>query len=267
MARGKWIQSPDLPLPATDVDAHPKVGVFINVEWRETLLSLVQHADQPQAWESDDTDRIEQNAYRLYKAIRKARGLIGAIIPYAGEEAPPGTLPCDGSEYDPEQYPHLYEILGERYRRYEPFPIPHWVGLTPDLRGMFVLAAAPGTFEPFSTGGEAEHTLTEAEMPEHMHSADPHTHATDPHTHTNAPHQHGYTQPTFGIDVESVGVPDPTGVGNPPLPNITDLASVSIDQTTVTVQNADVTINPTGGGQAHNNMPPFIAMNYAIVCY
>lgn len=67
------------------------------------------------------------------------------------------------------------------------------------------------------SGGEAEHTLSEAEMPTHTHS---------------------YTQPTFGIDVESVGVPDPTGVGNPPVPQVT---------------------GATGGGQAHNNLPPYAA--------
>ncbi len=67
------------------------------------------------------------------------------------------------------------------------------------------------------SGGEAEHQLTEAEMPNHLHV---------------------YNSPTFNIDVESVGVPDPTGVGQPAIPTNT---------------------SSTGGGQPHNNLPPFAA--------
>lgn len=68
------------------------------------------------------------------------------------------------------------------------------------------------------TGGTATHTLLEAEMPAHTHV---------------------YTSPTFNIDVESVGVPDPTGVGQPQVPTQT---------------------SSTGGGQAHNNLPPYYGL-------
>lgn len=252
--RGRWIQVPDVPLPTENIDAHPKVGIFVNREWKEALLSLVSHADQAKTWESDDIDHVEQSAFKLFEIIYRATGMIGAVIPYAGETNPPGTLPCDGSEYPREDYPMLWEILGERYQIQKLFPKPGHYLVTPDFRGMFVLAAQPGQHEAFSTGGAAEHTLTEAEMPEHTHTA-------EPHSHTNAPHAHSYNVPLVGIDFEQpIAVPDPSAVGNPPMPQVTGLESVSID-------NATVTIQTTGGGQAHNNMPPFIALNYAIVCY
>lgn len=259
--RGRWVRVPDLTLPAVDVDAYPRIGVLINREWQETLLSLVQHADQQAAWESDDVDRIEQQAYKLWDRIRKARGLIGAIIPYATEEAPPGTLPCDGNLYERADYPALYDLLGLQYQADPNF------FRTPDLRGQFILGAMHPDYPVYSAGGEREHTLTAEEMPEHIHEADPHTHEADPHSHSNTPHTHGYTQPTFGVDIESVGVPDPTGVGNPPVPMTTSASAVSIDNANVTLQETTVSIQPSGGGQAHNNMPPYIAFNYAIVAY
>lgn len=237
--RGRWVRVPDLELPIEDVHQHPKVGIFINRAWQQTLLDLVQHADQAKAWESDDLDRIEQNAYKLFEIIHKATGMIGAIVPYASTTNPPGTLPCDGSEYLRSDYPLLYDALDSTYQRPGSFLTHPDAFVTPDFRGRFILAAQTPDYAPHSTGGEAEHTLTEEEMPSH--------------THGNDPHAHTYTTPTFGVDIESVGVPDPTGVGNPPVPNGTSADSINIYN--------------SGGDQAHNNMPPYIALNYAIVCY
>lgn len=238
--RGRWVKVPDIPLPTPDVSAHPKVGVFINREWAAALLSLVQHADQLTAWESDDLDRIEINAYELFGIIHRATGMIGAIIPYVSTTNPPGTLPCNGSEYPRSEYPALYDALHENYQR----PGGLFAGedsfVTPDFRGRFILAAATtDPYMPFTTGGEEKHALTVEELAAHSH--------------TNQPHQHSYTQPTFGVDIESVGVPDPTGVGNPPVPMGTGMTNVIIDD--------------TGSNEPHNNMPPYIALNYAIVCY
>lgn len=238
--RGRWVQVPDIPLPSVDIDAHPKVGIFVSREWKEALLSLVQHADQLVTWESDDADRIEQNAFNLFEIIYRATGMIGAVIPYATETNPPGTLPCDGSEYLKEDYPLLWEALGERYQFTTGFFLEVEKFYTPNMEGLFIFGATTAApYEAFSTGGSTEHTLTEEELA--------------PHTHSNEPHQHLYNQPTFGVDIESVGVPDPTGVGNPPFVSETS--------------SNNIIINSAGGGQPHNNMPPFVAMNYAIVCY
>lgn len=77
-------------------------------------------------------------------------------------------------------------------------------------------------------------------LPETVGGAETHSLSTD-----EMPiHQHGYSSPTINVDVFTAGVPDPTGVGLPMLPATTDFA---------------------GGGQAHNNMPPFIAYKVGIV--
>ena len=59
----------------------------------------------------------------------------GTILPFAGTEAPPGFLPCDGRAVPRELYPKLYEAIGEaygtappRWRFWKRFRVP-------DLRG------------------------------------------------------------------------------------------------------------------------------------
>lgn len=143
--------------------------------------------------------------------------MIGMIIPnvlgnYTGLE----LLPCDGSTYLKADYPELYEAI-------DPVFIIDAVSFSvPDLRDKFPLSVGVENAMGDS-GGEKDHTLTIAELPAH---------------------DHNYTTPTFNVDIESVGVPDPTGVGNPP---------------------AIATTTQTGGNSPHNNMPPFLAIKFGIV--
>jgi microcystin-dependent protein len=226
----RWIEIPDVPLPFVSVDAHPLVGIYINREWKTALLSLVQHADQARFWDTTASeDFVKQQAYLLFREIRQATGMIGAIVPYATTNPPTGTLPCDGSTHNRADYPALYAALPPALQNGDTFT-------TPDLRGLFILSAGAG-YTPYDTGGAVSVTLDESQMP--------------PHAHDTAPHDHTYTRPTFGIDIESVGVPDPTGVGNPPFTDTTFPALVEV--------------LPAGGGQPHDNMPPYIALAYAIV--
>ncbi len=142
--------------------------------------------------------------------------MIGAIVAMLNDTTPDHMLLCDGSEFDRVDYPQLYAVLPVA------LIIDVDTGSVPDLRDSFILAAGV-VYDPLDTGGAETHTLTEAELPAHSHN---------------------YDKPSINIDVESVGIPDPTGVGKPMLPTAT---------------------SDTGSGDAHNNMPPFHALKYAVI--
>jgi len=102
---------------------------------------------------------------------------------------------------------------------------------TPDLRDRFI-AGAGNTYAVGATGGEATHVLTIAEMPSHTHIQSPHHHQVgwDSQSKTNG-----------NSDIK-------------PLSGSTNGYNDSTD-TTATNQN-------TGGGAAHNNLPPYYALAF-----
>lgn len=91
------------------------------------------------------------------------------------------------------------------------------------IQGRFLLAAGGG-YSAGSTGGEAEHTLSVSEMPSHSHQAK----------------ASGSTL-RFEYTGAYLGIPE-GGVYNDSLYTATS------------------TVQSTGGSQAHNNMPPYIAV-------
>lgn len=153
--------------------------------------------------------------------------MIGSIVPYASAEPPGGVLPCDGSIYLRENYPRLYAALDPA------FIVDADQFRTPDLRGRFVFGV-DSVREPGQTGGEETHTLSESEMPAH--------------THTNAPHTHS--------EIAAVAAFINGGIEAP--------AAAATPAATVTGASS-VVIDATGGGQPHNNMPPYMALKWGIV--
>lgn len=54
--------------------------------------------------------------YSLYKDESLYQNVpVGGIIPFAGESAPEGWLMCDGEQYSNQKYPELHEIIKEKY--------------------------------------------------------------------------------------------------------------------------------------------------------
>jgi hypothetical protein len=88
------------------------------------------------------------------------------------------------------------------------------------IQGKFLLGADGGAYKAGNTGGEAAHTLTESEMPSHRHSI--------------------WFPNDGGEQSAEIGYPD-TGSKN------TYYAEAS-------------KTSGTGGGAAHNNMPPYLAV-------
>lgn len=98
------------------------------------------------------------------------------------------------------------------------------------IKDRFLLACGT-TYSNGATGGEATHTLTTNEMPSHTHTQNAHSHTIGSLAR--------YT--ISGNGNAAVG----DGYGN--------TQNYKTSSTTATNKN-------TGGGQAHNNMPPYLAV-------
>lgn len=116
------------------------------------------------------------------------------------------------------------------------------------IEDTFLLASGT-TYSNGSTGGSATVTLTENQMPSHTHTQNAHT-----HTGTDG---RGFVTHTEGKSVTQKRVSVPSSGSNyaPIITSSDNWYSVgSVGSTTATNQNK-------GGGQAHNNMPPYLTVN------
>jgi microcystin-dependent protein len=149
---------------------------------------------------------------------------IGSLIPYAGSAAPDGWLLADGAEVSRTTYSDLFAVIGTTYGAGD--------GSTtfalPSLEGKTVVGidTAQTEFDTLGeTGGAKTHTLTAAEMPAHTHAIGS----------------------IYGL-----------GLNPATASNRTNLAAGS----SVVYQAADT--YSAGSGNAHNNLQPYIALNYLI---
>lgn len=202
--------------------------------------------------------------------------MIGSIVPVMLATVPEYMLLCDGTNYDGEDYPELYAVIGDEWK------LGDGTFVVPAMKGRFIIGAmeeedGEGHIFPVDvTGGSYEHTLSESEMPEHDHTSPSHSHTSPPHTHVQNSHNH--TQDAHGHSVNSVPSSTPgtnaalmrgsAALGNTAVNNTTatnQAATATNQDTTVTVNGASVTIDASGGGEAHNNIPPYRAFRLAVI--
>lgn len=172
------------------------------------------------------------------RAAAQQEGFIGEIRLFAGNFAPRSWAFCDGQLLPISQNTALFSILGTTYGGDGRTTF----GL-PDLRGRVPLGArtGPGLTNRVlgSRGGTQTETLTVAQIPSHTHSATAHAYNTEGNQST----------PTNNFPAKS-------GSGDPDYDNGT---------ANTTLNSGAVTIGNTGGGSVHNNMQPFLTLNY-IIC-
>ena len=213
---------------------------------------------------------------------------VGTILMFAGSQAvPTNYLQAVGQSLDTTTYAKLFAVIGYTYGGSGAnFNAPNLVARFPLGQSNF---NAPG-----ATGGEATHTLTGPELAVHAHPI-----ADVAHNHgvNQSPHGHGdpgHVHPDGGSyqDAHSHGIP--LDLVNPSAGGLTaggpsfGLASgqrtdtqqpavhvvIGAAGTGLQAANANVSLNASGtglsatqnagGGAAHNNMPPYLQINFII---
>lgn len=156
--------------------------------------------------------------------------IVGEILMYAGQVPPPKTLLCDGRAVSRTTYADLFAVCGTLFGPGD--------GVTtfnlPDLRDAFPMGD-PGLHVGV-TGGEATHALSAAEMPSHHHDGGTYV-----------------CEATFPIIQSAISA----APGNSALQGVADPLEVWMNGEFDPVVNVS---GDTGGGLAHNNLPPFVRL-------
>lgn len=219
----------DVPIPNTFICRTLRIpddqGFLLAVNGALTTLMKSYNWEQFGTLTPEESASLAIDMWMDY--IHSEGCMIGTIKAYATTTPPRHCLICDGDLYDRADYPTLYAALEAAYI----VDADHF--RTPDLRGQFVLGAS-ATYPVTTTGGAADHTMTELELVSHAHSTLPHTH----------------TEAAAAPIIVSIGL-------EPPVPSAIPSASITGP--------ADVIVNATGGSQPFSIMPPYTALRYCIV--
>lgn len=164
------------PRPSAGVFDSPAIPLCLNTEWASHLDGLLEQLLCPSHWQGTETE-VEaaiQQVQILMAKLADIQECPEARVHYIGEpfalfvqEAPAGALPMDGVQRLWADYPLLAEKIPGSWISGPYFTLPNMA-----TRGLVGVGAGTGGFEVYAgeTFGEAFHTLTVNEMPEHDHT-------------------------------------------------------------------------------------------------
>jgi microcystin-dependent protein len=212
------------------------------------------------------TERIAEYLTNKLESLLNIFIPIGSIKLYAGNiqqyDKLNGWLLCNGQYVSRVKYKKLFDVIGGLYGpvNAESFPLPNFIGKVPmgycGINNDPVPLGEPTkTINLADTGGEYEHKLTQSEMPIHTHlDTIGHTHdymdLTKFHWWNNDGGSKSATTPQNGEVFAEVNRRK-TGIRNPKYDEKTTESKIT-------------KLTDAGGDMPHNNMQPYLAINYII---
>lgn len=229
---GRWL-TPDT-IPTENICR--VLSIPNDSEWLAIVAGALFLLTQQENWEQSGTGSVANCMSRMtelfdeYSFDTGICRVIGEIIAYAGASSPQPSLwlMCDGSSLLRADYPDLFAVIGTTYGAPD---VSHFN--LPDLRGYTLIGQGSG-YTLATPVGEAQHTLTTAEIPSH--------------THTDTGHVHTEITAIAAVGAAITGVPVPSAI-----PGVGVTGS------------GNAALTSTGGDGAHNNVQPSMPITYLIV--
>ena len=172
-------------------------------------------------------------------------GMIGEIRMFAGTFAPKNWALCQGQTIQIASNTALFSILGTTYggNGTTNFLLPNLASRTAIGQG-----TGPGlsTYALGQAAGTESVTLTMQQMPAHIHAGS------------------GTYTPKGSSTGKDESNPSDYFYGNSG--NLSDLYTDNVNSVMAPV-NVTLTVAPSGGSAAHNNLQPYLGMNYVLCMY
>jgi len=202
--------------------------------WRVQTAIGYTDVGSTQEWRRQQQNGVWGTWWRVYNtdaeiaagpAVTAARVPAGVTSQYAGTTAPAGYLLCNGQLVSRTTYAALFAVTGTLYGVGDgstTFAVPNLKGRIP-----VGLDAAQTEFDVLGeTGGSKTHTLSVAEMPQHVHTIRSQSASYNASDFADRGYQRSYADNYTLLDSNNMGA--------------------------------------TGGSGAHNNLQPYLAINYII---